>query len=72
MTETYAAFEALPLGAIKPREWLRDQLRIQADGLTGHLDEHWADVGPDNGWLGGELGTRSILCGRTAAASLPA
>ncbi|SFB58155.1 DUF1680 family protein [Cohnella sp. OV330] len=51
---TYTAFEALPLGAIKPREWLRDQLRIQADGLTGHLDEHWADVGDDNGWLGGK------------------
>ncbi|WP_217592386.1 beta-L-arabinofuranosidase domain-containing protein [Cohnella sp. GbtcB17] len=50
----HTAFEALPLGAIKPREWLHDQLRIQADGLTGHLDEHWADVGDDNGWLGGK------------------
>ena len=49
----HSAFEPLPLGAVKPREWLRDQLRIQADGLTGHLDEHWADVGPDSGWLGG-------------------
>jgi len=47
------AFEQLPLGSIKPAGWLRDQLLIQADGFTGHLDEHWADVGPDNGWLGG-------------------
>ncbi|MBB6735580.1 beta-L-arabinofuranosidase domain-containing protein [Cohnella zeiphila] len=48
------AFETLPLGAIKPRQWLLDQLRIQADGLTGHLEEHWPDVGPDNGWIGGK------------------
>lgn len=40
--------------AIKPEQWLRDQLRIQADGLTGHLEEHWADVGPGNGWIGGK------------------
>jgi hypothetical protein len=47
------AFEILPLGSIKPMGWLKDQLRIQADGFTGHLEEHWADVGPDNGWIGG-------------------
>ncbi|MCC3375390.1 beta-L-arabinofuranosidase domain-containing protein [Cohnella sp. REN36] len=48
------AFESLPLGRIKPLGWLRDQLRLQADGLTGHLEEHWKDVGPDNGWIGGQ------------------
>jgi hypothetical protein len=47
------AFYALPLGSIKPRGWLRRQLEIQANGLGGHLDETWADVGPNSGWLGG-------------------
>ena len=43
----------LPLGSIRPAGWLREQLLIQARGLSGHLDETWADVGPDSGWLGG-------------------
>jgi len=47
------AFYFLPLGSIRPRGWLLDQLRLQADGLSGHLDETWADVGPNSGWLGG-------------------
>ncbi len=47
------AFYFLPLGAIQPRGWLRRQLQIQANGLGGHLDETWPDVGPNSGWLGG-------------------
>ena len=48
------AFYPLTLGSIKPRGWLRKQLEIQANGLSGHLDETWADVGPHSGWLGGK------------------
>lgn len=47
------AFYPLPLGAVRPAGWLRAQLQVQADGLSGHLDETWPDVGPDSGWLGG-------------------
>lgn len=46
-------FYLLPLGSIRPRGWLSRQLRTQANGLSGHLDETWADVGPNSGWLGG-------------------
>lgn len=48
------AFHSLPLRAIKPAGWLKDQLEIQASGFTGHLEEQWKDVGADNGWLGGQ------------------
>jgi hypothetical protein len=46
-------FRPLPLGAIKPLGWLERQLRIQADGLSGHLDEFWPDVGQSQ-WFGGK------------------
>jgi hypothetical protein len=48
-----SAFYSLPLGSVRPAGWLRRQLEIQANGLTGHLDETWPDVGPNSGWLGG-------------------
>ncbi len=45
----------LPLGAIKPNGWLKDQLIRQKDGMTGHLDEIYEPVmGKRNGWLGGD------------------
>jgi len=47
------ALYPLPLTAIKPTGWLRRQLQIQADGLSGHLDEFWPDLGVNSGWLGG-------------------
>jgi DUF1680 family protein len=46
-------FRPLPLGDIRPQGWLARQLRIQADGLSGHLDEFWPDV-RDSQWFGGD------------------
>jgi DUF1680 family protein len=48
-----SAFEPLPLTRIKPTGWLREQLRLQADGLSGHLDEFWPDI-KDSAWFGGQ------------------
>jgi uncharacterized protein len=46
-------FEPLALGSIKPAGWLKDQLRIQGAGLSGHLDEFWPDI-KDSAWFGGK------------------
>ncbi|MFN2231194.1 MAG: beta-L-arabinofuranosidase domain-containing protein [Anaerolineae bacterium] len=46
-------FRPLPLGAIQPTGWLRNQLRIQAEGISGHLDQFWPDV-RDSQWFGGD------------------
>ena len=48
-----SAFHQLPLTSVMPKGWLLEQLRIQARGLSGHLDEFWPDLGPNSGWLGG-------------------
>jgi uncharacterized protein len=45
-------FEPLPLTSIRPASWLENQLRIQADGLSGHLHEFWPDI-RNSGWIGG-------------------
>lgn len=38
---------------IKPAGWLLRQLRIQAEGLSGHLDKIWPDVS-QSAWIGGD------------------
>ena len=38
--------------SVKPRGWLRRQLEIQADGLSGNLDKVWRDI-RDSAWIGG-------------------
>lgn len=47
------AMYPLPLTSVKPRGWLKRQLQIQADNLTGKIDEFWKDLSPNSGWLGG-------------------
>ena len=44
---------SLPVGAVKPHGWLKDQLHIMANGLTGHLDEFWPDI-KNSAWKGGD------------------
>ncbi len=49
-----AAFDFLPLTSVKPKGWLLRQLRIQADGQTGHLDEFWPSLdAKTTAWRGG-------------------
>jgi hypothetical protein len=36
---------SLPLGALRPRGWLDQQLRIERDGLAGHLQLFYEDIG---------------------------
>ncbi|MBQ4320811.1 MAG: glycoside hydrolase family 127 protein [Oscillospiraceae bacterium] len=38
---------------LKPKGWLRRQLEIQAEGLSGNLDKMWPDV-RDSAWIGGK------------------
>lgn len=47
-------YAQLPLGAVRPKGWLEDQLKRTAEGLTGHIDEYYSLMGSRNGWLGGD------------------
>ena len=44
----------LPLGAVMPQGWLLTELEIMKNNSTGHLDEYYAKLKNDNGWLGGK------------------
>ena len=46
-------FKTYNLNCIRPEGWLKKQLRIQADGLCGHLDEFWPDI-KNSSWFGGD------------------
>ncbi len=52
---TESQFLELPLGDIKAKGWLLQQIERQKTGLTGHLDEVYPQVvGERNAWLGGD------------------
>ena len=38
---------------LKPQGWLKRQLEIQANGLSGNLDKVWRDI-KDSAWIGGD------------------
>ena len=38
---------------LKPQGWLKRQLEIQAEGLSGNLDKVWRDI-KDSSWIGGD------------------
>jgi hypothetical protein len=50
----------LPLGAVRASGWLEQQLRIQRDGLAGHLQHFYEDIGA-------QAQLRALRCARRFA-----
>ncbi len=46
------ALDVLPAGKVRPTGWLRTQLELQRDGITGHAEELYDDIGKSD-WLTG-------------------
>lgn len=44
-------YEKLALGEILPLGWLKDQLKVQGEGLTGNVMELFRDLSLDSAWL---------------------
>jgi hypothetical protein len=53
MSEWKKELKLIPCREIAPQGWIYRRLLSLADGLSGHIDEIWEDVGPQNAWLGG-------------------
>lgn len=53
-TRTLSPFhlQRLPVGAIRPRGWLEDELTLQARGISGELPHFWSYINGSN-WVGG-------------------
>lgn len=43
----------LPLGSVRPKNWLKRQLELMVNGMTGRLMELSSFLQPENGWFGG-------------------
>ncbi|MEE1066106.1 MAG: glycoside hydrolase family 127 protein [Acutalibacteraceae bacterium] len=46
-------FKQYTTNELKPTGWLKNQLEIQAEGLSGNLDKIWPDI-RDSAWIGGD------------------
>ena len=46
------ALDVLPVGKVRPTGWLRLQLDLQRNGITGHAEELYDDIG-NSDWLTG-------------------
>ena len=60
------AWAPLPHGAVQPEGWLRRQLEIQSEGLSGNFPSFWPPVNA-SGWVGGN-DTEEDWCVRGDAA----
>lgn len=47
------AWTPLKIGSVTPKGWLLKQLKLQADGLSGHLSQFWNDI-ENSIWIGGK------------------